>query len=39
MAEPAQHDRVTIGLYTLIVLSVLIGLSYALKKAFWADVH
>jgi ubiquinol-cytochrome c reductase cytochrome c1 subunit len=39
MSEPAQDDRVTIGLYTLIVLSVLIGLSYALKKSFWQDVH
>ena len=39
MSEPAQHDRVTIGLYVLIVLSVLIGLSYALKKSFWKDVH
>jgi ubiquinol-cytochrome c reductase cytochrome c1 subunit len=39
MAEPAQNDRITIGLYALIVLSVLIGLSYALKKAFWTDVH
>jgi ubiquinol-cytochrome c reductase cytochrome c1 subunit len=39
MSEPAQHDRVTIGLYVLIVLSALIGLSYALKKSFWKDVH
>ena len=39
MSEPAQHDRVTIGLYALIVLSVLIGLAYALKKSYWQDVH
>jgi ubiquinol-cytochrome c reductase cytochrome c1 subunit len=39
MSEPNRHDRVTLGLYVLIVLSVLIGLSYALKKAFWQDVH
>jgi ubiquinol-cytochrome c reductase cytochrome c1 subunit len=39
MSEPAQHDRVTIGLYALIVISILIGLSYALKKAYWKDVH
>jgi ubiquinol-cytochrome c reductase cytochrome c1 subunit len=39
MSEPNRHDRVTIGLYALIVLSVLIGLSYALKKAYWQDVH
>jgi ubiquinol-cytochrome c reductase cytochrome c1 subunit len=39
MSEPNRHDRITLGLYALIVLSVLIGLSYALKKAFWQDVH
>ena len=39
MSEPAQNDRVTIGLYALIVLSVLIGLAYALKKSYWQDVH
>ena len=39
MSEPARHDRVRIGLYALIVLSVLIGLAYALKKEFWKDVH
>jgi ubiquinol-cytochrome c reductase cytochrome c1 subunit len=39
MAEPARHDRVKIGLYTLLVLFVLIALSYALKKAYWKDVH
>jgi ubiquinol-cytochrome c reductase cytochrome c1 subunit len=39
MSEPNRHDRITLGLYVLIVLSILIGLSYALKKAFWQDVH
>jgi ubiquinol-cytochrome c reductase cytochrome c1 subunit len=39
MSEPAQHNRVTVGLVALIVLSVLVGLSYALKKAYWQDVH
>ena len=39
MSEPARDDRVTLGLYTLIVLSLLIALSYALKKAYWKDVH
>ena len=39
MSEPARHDRVRIGLYALIVLSVLIGLAYALKKEVWKDVH
>jgi ubiquinol-cytochrome c reductase cytochrome c1 subunit len=39
MSEPVRHDRVVVGLYVLLVLSVLIALSYALKKAFWKDVH
>ena len=39
MAEPARHDRIKLGLYTLLVLFVLVALSYALKKAYWKDVH
>jgi ubiquinol-cytochrome c reductase cytochrome c1 subunit len=39
MSEPAARDRVRTGLYTLLVLFVLIALAYALKKAFWQDVH
>jgi ubiquinol-cytochrome c reductase cytochrome c1 subunit len=39
MAEPAQHDRIKTGLYTLLVIFILIALSYALKKAYWKDVH
>ena len=39
MAEPARHHRVTIGLYALLVIFILIALSYALKKAYWKDVH
>ena len=39
MAEPTAHDRVRYGYMALILLAILIGLSYALKKAFWKDVH
>jgi ubiquinol-cytochrome c reductase cytochrome c1 subunit len=39
MSEPAQHDRVKIGLYAMIVIFILIALSYALKKEYWKDVH
>lgn len=39
MSEPARHDRVTIGLYAMIVISILIALAYALKKEYWKDVH
>ena len=39
MSEPARDDRVTLGLYALIVISILVALAYALKKAYWKDVH
>jgi ubiquinol-cytochrome c reductase cytochrome c1 subunit len=39
MAEPARQARVTVGLYSLLVIFILIALSYVLKKAYWKDVH
>jgi ubiquinol-cytochrome c reductase cytochrome c1 subunit len=39
MAEPAAKSRKSIGLIVLAFLSVLICLTYALKKNFWKDVH
>jgi ubiquinol-cytochrome c reductase cytochrome c1 subunit len=39
MSEPARHARVTWGLFALIGLSILVALSYALKKEYWKDVH
>jgi cytochrome c1 len=39
MSEPVRHDRVVTGLYTLLVISILVALSYALKKSYWKDVH
>jgi ubiquinol-cytochrome c reductase cytochrome c1 subunit len=39
MSEPAREERVTVGLYALIVIFLLIALTYALKKEFWKDVH
>jgi ubiquinol-cytochrome c reductase cytochrome c1 subunit len=39
MSEPARHARIRYGLFTLIGLSILIALSYALKKEYWKDVH
>lgn len=39
MSEPARHDRVVVGLLVLAVISILIALSYALKRSFWKDVH
>ncbi len=39
MSEPSRATRETVGLYALLVISILIALSYALKKAYWKDVH
>jgi len=39
MSEPARHDRVVVGLLSLVVIFILVALSYALKKAYWKDVH
>jgi ubiquinol-cytochrome c reductase cytochrome c1 subunit len=39
MSEPARDDRITTGLYVLIVISILVALTYALKKEYWKDVH
>lgn len=39
MSEPARRDRVVLGFYSLLVISILVALSYALKKAYWKDVH
>ena len=38
-AEPAAKDRKLIGIFVLIVLSILFVLVYALKKNYWKDVH
>jgi ubiquinol-cytochrome c reductase cytochrome c1 subunit len=39
MAEPARHDRTTIGIYALLFLGLLFILAFMLKKEFWKDVH
>ncbi len=39
MGEPAQNTRKQIGYAVIGVLIVLAGLSYAMKKSFWKDVH
>lgn len=39
MGEPAQSGRKTIGMVVLLVLSLLIGISWMLKRNFWKDVH
>lgn len=39
LAEPAQMQRKSLGVYTLAFLIILMGLSYLLKKEYWRDVH
>lgn len=39
MAEPAKQQRNHLGWFVLLFLSVLLVLTYKLKKAYWKDVH
>jgi ubiquinol-cytochrome c reductase cytochrome c1 subunit len=39
MAEPARNQRINIGLIVLIYLGVLFVFAYALKRAYWKDIH
>ena len=39
MAEPMRLERRQVGTYVLLLLGVLFVFAYALKKAFWKDVH
>ena len=39
MGEPVAETRKQLGIWVLIVLAILFGLSYALKKNYWQDVH
>lgn len=39
LAEPAKLERYTIGFWVIVFLLIMVGLTYALKKEFWRDVH
>jgi len=39
MGEPVAETRKTIGAFVLAGLAVLFALSFALKKAYWKDIH
>jgi ubiquinol-cytochrome c reductase cytochrome c1 subunit len=39
MAEPARNERINIGIIVLIYLGLLFVFAYALKRAYWNDVH
>jgi ubiquinol-cytochrome c reductase cytochrome c1 subunit len=39
MAEPAKNKRISLGIMVLIYLGVLFAFAYALKRAYWKDLH
>jgi ubiquinol-cytochrome c reductase cytochrome c1 subunit len=39
LAEPAKLKRYTIGFWVIVFLLIMVGLTYALKKEYWRDVH
>lgn len=39
IGEPHQNKRKQVGVWVIFGLVVLIGLSYALKSAYWKDIH
>jgi ubiquinol-cytochrome c reductase cytochrome c1 subunit len=39
VSEPVRNERINIGIGVLIYLGVLLVFAYALKRAYWKDVH
>lgn len=39
VSEPAQLSRYTIGVFVLLFLLILWGLSYLLSREYWKDIH
>jgi ubiquinol-cytochrome c reductase cytochrome c1 subunit len=39
MGEPVRNERINIGIGVLIYLGILLMFTYALKRAYWKDVH
>ena len=39
MSEPVRNERINIGIGVLIYLGILLAFAYALKRAYWKDVH
>jgi ubiquinol-cytochrome c reductase cytochrome c1 subunit len=39
IAEPVRNERIYIGIGVLIYLGILLGFTYALKRAYWKDIH
>ena len=39
IGEPVRNERIKIGIGVLIYLGILLVFAYALKRAYWKDVH
>jgi ubiquinol-cytochrome c reductase cytochrome c1 subunit len=39
IGEPVRNERINIGIGVLIYLGILLVFAYALKRAYWKDVH
>lgn len=39
LGEPAANDRRRIGIFVMIFLFGMLGLTYALKREYWRDIH
>ena len=39
MAEPSKNKRISLGIAVLLYLGVLFAFAYAMKRAFWKDIH
>jgi len=39
IGEPARNERIKIGIGVLVYLGILLVFTYALKRAYWKDVH
>lgn len=39
VGEPVKQDRMRLGFWVIAFLVVFFGLSYALKKEYWRDIH
>jgi ubiquinol-cytochrome c reductase cytochrome c1 subunit len=39
IGEPVRNERIKIGIGVLIYLGILLAFAYALKRAYWKDIH
>jgi ubiquinol-cytochrome c reductase cytochrome c1 subunit len=39
VGEPAATKRAQLGAFVMLFLFLMLGLTYALKKEYWRDIH